>query len=164
MNKPRDPKDRYIKSKSDLSTKVPSNLFGGRNVPITSFIDQYQKTRAISTQRGKVVSEVTKSESTIEQKIEPSVILGQEERPLEPFAEPNNTTFVFLPPSRDPKFEDIIDPEQVNTLFGSSTNIIVSQIDTENFTPITSTGSSRDLDTQTVGRPSHQRDTLFSSR
>jgi hypothetical protein len=99
--------------------------------------------------------------------------VGQEARPLEPSAEPNNTTFVFLPPSGDPNFEDIIDPEQVNTLFGSSTNIIVSQIDTETLAPIISTGSSRVPDIQAVGRPSHQRDTflrqkpwdtLFSSR
>jgi hypothetical protein len=36
MNRPRDPKGKYIKSKSDLSTKVPSDLFGGRNVPLSS--------------------------------------------------------------------------------------------------------------------------------
>jgi hypothetical protein len=34
MNRPRDPKGRYIKSKSDLSTKVPSDLFGRRNIPL----------------------------------------------------------------------------------------------------------------------------------
>jgi len=120
-----------------------------------------------------VVSEETKTGSTIEQKIEASVIVGHEARPLEPSAKPNNTNFVFLPPSGDPNFENIIDPEQVNTLFGSSTNIIVSQIDIENLAPIISTGSSRVPDIQVVGRPSHQRDTflrqkpwetLFSSR
>jgi hypothetical protein len=90
--------------------------------------------------------------------------VGQETIPLEPSTEPNNTNFVFFPPSGDPNFEDIIDLEHVNTLFGSSTNIIVCQIDTETLAPITSTRSSRVPDTQTVGRPSHKRDTLFSSR
>jgi hypothetical protein len=164
MNRPRDSKCRYVKSKSDLSTKVPSDLFGGRNVPLINSADRYQKIGASSTQRDKVVSEETNTGSTIEHKIEASVILRQEARPLKPSTEPNNTTFVLLPPSGDPNFEDIIDPEQVNTLFGSSTNIIVSQVDTETLAPIISTDSSRVLDTQTVGRPSHQRDTLFSSR
>jgi hypothetical protein len=130
MNRPRDPKGRYIKSKSDLSTKVPSDLFGGRDVPLIKSADRYQKTGASSTQRDKVVSEETNTWSTIEQEIEASIILGQEARPLKPSAEPNNTTFAFTPPPRDPNFEDIIDPEQVNILFGSSANIIVSQIDT----------------------------------
>jgi hypothetical protein len=44
MNRPRDPQGRYIKSKSDLSTKVPSDLFGGRNVPLIKSADRYRKT------------------------------------------------------------------------------------------------------------------------
>jgi hypothetical protein len=61
----------------------------------------------------------------------------------------------------------------VNTLFGSLSNIIVYQIDTETLAPIISTGSSRVPNIQAIGRPSHQRDTflrkepwdtLFSSR
>jgi hypothetical protein len=84
MNRPRDPKGRYIKSKSDLSTKVPSDLFGGRDVPLIKSTDRYRKTGAISTQRAKVVSEETNTRSTIEQEIEASIILGQEARPLKP--------------------------------------------------------------------------------
>jgi hypothetical protein len=83
MNRPRDPQGRYIKSKSDLSTKVPSDLFGGRNVPLIKSVDQYRKTKAISTQRDKIVSEGTNTGSTIEQEIEASIILGHEARPLE---------------------------------------------------------------------------------
>jgi hypothetical protein len=56
MNRPRDPKGRYIKSKSDLTTKVPSDLFGGRNIPLISSADQYRKIGASSTQRAKAVS------------------------------------------------------------------------------------------------------------
>jgi hypothetical protein len=61
----------------------------------------------------------------------------------------------------------------VNTLFGSLTNIIVSQIETETLATTISTGSSRVPDIRAAGRPSHQRDTflkkepwetLFSSR
>jgi hypothetical protein len=111
MNRPRDPNNRYIKSKSDLSTKVPSNLFGERNVPLIISVDRYRKTGASSTQRGKVVSEETNIGRTTKQKIEASIILGQETRPLEPSTEPNNTNFFFLPPSGDPNFEDIIDPK-----------------------------------------------------
>ena len=108
MNRPRDPQGRYIKSKSDLSTKVPSDLFGGRNVPLIKSADRYQKTGASSTQRAKIVSKETKTRSTIEQKIEASLIVGHEVRPLKPSAEPNNTNFVFFPQSRDPNFVDII--------------------------------------------------------
>jgi hypothetical protein len=82
--------------------------------------------------------------------------MEQEARPLRPSTEPNNTTFSFTPP--------LGDPEQVNILFGSSTNIIVSQVDRKNLAPIISTGSSRVPDNQAVGRPFHQRETLFSSR
>jgi hypothetical protein len=39
MNIPRDPKGRYIKSKEDLSTKVPSDLFGGRKIPLINFAE-----------------------------------------------------------------------------------------------------------------------------
>jgi hypothetical protein len=46
MNRPRDPKGRYIKSKSDLSTKVPSDLFGERDVPLIKSVEQYRKIRA----------------------------------------------------------------------------------------------------------------------
>jgi hypothetical protein len=83
MNRPRDPKGRYIKSKSDLSTKVPFDLFGGRNVPLIKSVDRYRKTGAISTQRDKIVSEENNTGSTIEQEIEASIILEQEARPLE---------------------------------------------------------------------------------
>jgi hypothetical protein len=37
MNRPREPQGRYIKSKLDLSNKVPSDFFGGRNVLSTQF-------------------------------------------------------------------------------------------------------------------------------
>jgi hypothetical protein len=76
MNRPRDPKGRYIKSKSYLSTKVPSDLFRGRNIPITKSADQYRKIVASSNQRTKTVFEETNTRSTIEQEIEASIILG----------------------------------------------------------------------------------------
>ena len=102
MNRPRDPQGRYIKSKSDLSTKVYSDLFGGRNVPLIKYADRYRKTRASSTQRVKVVSKETKTRSTIEQEIEASIIVGQEARPLGPSLEPTNTTFFFFTTVRGP--------------------------------------------------------------
>jgi hypothetical protein len=111
MNKPRDPKGRYINSKSDISTKVPSDLFGGRNVPLINSTDLYWKIGTSSTQRAKEFSEDTKTKSTIEHKIEASLIVEQEARPLKPFVETNNVAFVFTPPPGDPNFEDIIDPE-----------------------------------------------------
>jgi hypothetical protein len=164
MNRPRDPQGRYIKSKSNLSTKVPSDLFGGRNVFLVKSADRYQKTGASSTQRDKIVSKETNIGSTIKQEIEASIILGQEARPLEPSAKPNNTAFAFTPPPGNPNFKDIIDLEQVNLLFGSSANVIISQIDTETLAPIISTDSSRVLDIQSIGRPFHQRETLLSSK
>jgi hypothetical protein len=164
MNRLRDPKGTYIKSKLDLSTKVPSNIFRGRNVPLISSVDRYRKIGAGSTQSTKIVSEETNTGRTIEQEIEAPIILGQEARPLKPSAEPNNTTFAFTPPLGYPNFEDIIDPEQVNIFFGSSTNVIISQTDIENLAPIISTGSSRVPDIQSIGRPFHQRETLFSSK
>jgi hypothetical protein len=98
MNRPRDTKVRYIECKSDPSTKVPSNLLGGRKISLINFANRYRKKGASSTQRAKVVFEETKTGSTIEQKIEALVIVEQEARPLEPCAKPKNTTFVFLPP------------------------------------------------------------------
>jgi hypothetical protein len=52
----------------------------------------------------------------------------------------------------------------VNLLFGSSTNVIISQTDTETLAPIVSTSLSRVLDIQSIGRPFHQKETLFSSK
>ena len=66
MNRPRDPQGRYIKSKSDLSTKVPSDFFGGRNIPLIKSADRYRKIEARWTQRDKIVSEGTNTGSTIE--------------------------------------------------------------------------------------------------
>jgi hypothetical protein len=88
INKPRDPKRRYIKSKSDLSTKVPFDLFGGRNIPLIKSANRYRKTGASSTQRAKIVSQGTNTGSTIEQEIEAPILLGQEARPLEPSTKP----------------------------------------------------------------------------
>ena len=130
MNRPTDPQGRYIKSKSNLSTKVPSDLFGGRNVPLIKSANRYQKIEASSTQRDKIVSEGTNTGGTIEQEIEASIILGQDVRPLESSTKPNNTTFAFTPPLGDSNIKDIIDLEQVNLLFGSSSNVIISQTDT----------------------------------
>jgi hypothetical protein len=155
MNRPRDPQGRYIKSKSYLSTKVPSDLFGGRNVPLIKSTDLYRKIGVSSTQRAKIVSEGTNIGSTIEQEIEASIILGQEARPIEFSTKPNNTTFSFTPPPGDSNFKDIIDPEQVNLLFCSSTNVIISQIDTKTLAQIISTGSSRVPDIQSIGKPFH---------
>jgi hypothetical protein len=86
--------------------------------------------------------------------------VGHEARLLGPSLEPTNTTFVFSPPSRDPNFVDIIDLEQVNTIFGSSTNIIVSEVETKTLAPTISTGLSKVSDIQTVEKPSHERDTF----
>ena len=66
MNKPRDPKGRYIKTKPIFLTKVPSDLFGGRNTPLINSIDRYRKVGVISNQRAKVVSEETNTGSSIE--------------------------------------------------------------------------------------------------
>jgi hypothetical protein len=52
----------------------------------------------------------------------------------------------------------------VNLLFGSSANVIISQTDTETLAPIVSIGLSIFPDIQSVGRPFHQRETLFSSK
>jgi hypothetical protein len=95
MNKPRDPKGRYIKTKPNLSTKVPSNLFRGRNTPPINSIGRYWKVGVSSTQRAKEVSEETETGNTTEKKIEASIIVGYEERPLRPSLEPTNTTFFF---------------------------------------------------------------------
>ena len=43
MKKPRDPKGRYVKTNPKLPTKVPSNLFGGRNTPSINSVEWYWK-------------------------------------------------------------------------------------------------------------------------
>jgi hypothetical protein len=147
MNKPRDPKGRYVKTNLKLPTKVPSNLFGGRNTPSINSAEWCRKVQVgdSSTKKDKNVLEETKTEETIEHKIKTPTIEGHEVKPLEPFnfssSKPTNTTFAFLPPSGDSNFTDIIDPEQVNSLFGGSTNIVVSQVETTTSEPIISIGS-----------------------
>jgi hypothetical protein len=73
-----------------------------------SSANQHWRTRTISIQRAKFVSEESKIGSTIEHKIEASIIVGQEARTLETSTKTNNTTFVLLPPSGDPNIVDII--------------------------------------------------------
>jgi hypothetical protein len=134
MNKPRDPKGRYIKTKPKLSIKVPSNLFGGRNTPPINSIERYWKIGVSSTQRAKEVSKETKTGDTIEQKIETSTVVGHQARPLEPSSEPTNTTFAFLPPSGDSNYVYIIE---------------------KTLSPIVSTDLSKVTDIQTLDKYSH---------
>jgi hypothetical protein len=160
MNKPRDPKGRYVKTNPKLPTKVPSKLFGGRNTPSINSAERYQKVQVgdRSTHKAKEVSVETRTEETIEHKIETPTIERKEVKPLEPSnfssSKPTNTTFSFLPPSGDSNFIDIIDPEQVNTLFGGSTNIVVSQVETTTSKLIVSTGSSK---VPIIDNSSHRR-------
>jgi hypothetical protein len=98
MNNPRDLKGRYIKTKPKILIRVPSNMFGGRKNPPIKLVDRYRKIGVISIQRAKVVYEETKTESTIENKIETSTIVGHEERPFGPSSEPSNTTVSFSTP------------------------------------------------------------------
>jgi ATP-dependent 26S proteasome regulatory subunit len=81
-----DPKGRYVKTNPKLPTKVPSNLFGGRNTSSISSTEWYRKVKVgeISTLKDKKVSEERRIEETIEQKIETPTIVGQEVKPLEP--------------------------------------------------------------------------------
>jgi hypothetical protein len=139
--------------------KVPSNLFGGRNTPSINYAEWYRKVQVgdSSTQKAKKVPEETKTRETIENKIETSTIVGNEVKPLEHLSKPTNTTFTFLPPSRDSNFVDIIDPKHVNALFGGSTNIVVSQVETQIYEPIVSKGSSKVLDNQIVVNSSYKR-------
>ena len=77
MNKPRDPKGRYIKTILKLLTKVPSNLFGGRNTTSIKYVERYHKVQVGDSliQKDKNVLEETKTGETIEQKIETSTII-----------------------------------------------------------------------------------------
>jgi hypothetical protein len=149
MKKPRDPKGRYVKTNPKIPTKVPSNLSGGRNTPSINSAKRYRKVQVgdSSTQKDKNVSEETRTEETIEKKVDTPKIVGHEVKPLKPSnfssSKPANTTFAFLPPSRNYNFIDIIDPEHVNALFEGSTNLLVSQFETKTSKPIASTGSSK---------------------
>jgi hypothetical protein len=49
----------------------------------------------------------------------------------------------------------------VNALFGSSTNTIFSQVETEILAPIVSSGSVKVSDIQTIDKYSHRRGTLL---
>jgi len=134
MNKPRDPKGRYIRTSSHKPTNIPTNLYGG-----------------ISTRRAQETLSEAHSGETIEKPEEPEnretlpvnsqenieVEPQPEERSLEPLetppiTKPNDTTFSLV---GDSNFVDIIDPEQVNILFRNSTNIVVSQIETLTLEP-----------------------------
>ena len=59
--------------------------------------------------------------------------------PLE--KKPNDTTFSLV---GDPNFVNFIDPTKVQALFGSSTNIVISQIETSIVEPTISVEPNKD--------------------
>ena len=43
MNMPRDSKGIYVRPSSQNLIKIPTNLYGGRNTPITNSAERYQR-------------------------------------------------------------------------------------------------------------------------
>ena len=138
---PRDYKGRYFRTSSQNLIKIPTNLYGGWNTPITNSTERNKRTHIGS-------SSTWKPKDFIGETIDGEEIMAgnpkdpipeevQEGQPLEilnpPLVQkPNDTTFSLV---GDPNFVNFIDPPQVQDLFGSSTNIVISHIETSTVVP-----------------------------
>ena len=139
MSRLRDPQCRLIKTEKFI--EVPTNYHRGRNSPTTNSPERYQKTLigSSSTLEPKeslledITGEGIKGEGTLaEGPKDPIPEEFQEDQPLETpspplVLNPINTTLSLV---GDPNFIDFVDPTQVKALFGTSADLVISQIET----------------------------------
>ena len=139
MSRLRDPQDRFVNTSKII--EIPTKFYRGRNTPTTNSAERYWKTpignsstlKPKETFSGDITRESIEGEGTLEggpQDLIPEEF--QEDRPLETsnpplFLNPNNTTFSLV---GDPKFIEFVDPSQVKSLFWTSIDPIILQIET----------------------------------
>ena len=137
MNRPRDSKGRYIRTSSQKSIKIPTNIYGGHATPTTNSFEKYWKTHVGSSSswrpKGNLIGGAIEGREMLagssKDPIPEGFLEGQPLEALKPPLEkkPNDTNFSLV---GDPNFVNFIYPAQVQALFGSSTNTVISQIET----------------------------------
>jgi hypothetical protein len=143
MNRPRDSRGRYIRNSPRHTPKFPPNFYGGRTISGTSSATRYQRTPqgASSSREAREAPSGASPTETIEKPEEPKsrttvpldpsshprVRPEPEINPTSPFAFPTSSEPPATTIFRDPNFVDLVDPEQVNTLFGSPSGKAVSK-------------------------------------
>ena len=141
MNIPRDSNGRYVRTISKNLVKIPTNLYGGWNTPTNNSVERYRRTHIGSSSTWKpkeFIGETIDSEEILAGNIKDLIYEEvQEGQPLQilnpPLVQkPNDTTFSLV---GDPNFINFIDPAEVGDLFGSSTNIFISHIETSIVVP-----------------------------
>ena len=141
MNRPINLKGRYVRTSSQNFVKIPTNLYGGCNTQTTKSMERYQRTHI-------GISSTCKPKEFIGESIEDKEILtGSSKEPIPEEVIEGQTLEVLNPPLVkksndttlsllwDPKFVNLIDTAQVQALFGSSTNTVISQIETSTVEP-----------------------------
>ena len=113
--RPRDSKGRYI--------KIHSDIFGNRTPPLTNPRDRNTDKEIESNNTQKSVELGTRSEGT---EIPQGEMLHSVKIPQ---------TLQASPTREDPNLVDIVDIERVNSLFGHTQNLVVSQVESTTNSP-----------------------------
>ena len=154
MSRIRDPQGRFVKSGKII--EVPTNYHRGRNSLTTNSPERYRKTPigSSSTLKPKqslleyLTGEAIEGEGTLaEGPKDPVPKEVQEYQPLQTsipplVSNPINTTFSLV---GDPNFIDFVDPTQVKSLFGTSVDLVVSQIETSIVEPTIPLGFNKNM-------------------
>ena len=120
--RPRDSKGRYI--------KIHSDLFGYKTPPLTNSRDRNTGKEIESNNTQKSVELGTRPEGT---EIPQGELLHSVEIPQ---------TLQASPTREDPNLVDIVDMEKVNSLFGCTQNLVISQVESTTIPYIPSLGNS----------------------
>ena len=116
MNKPRDPKGRYIRDNSQGLIKIATNLYEGWNTPTTNLVERNRRTHIGSSSRWRpkefIGETIDSGEILVGSPNDPIFEEVQEGQPLEILnsllvQKPNNTNFSLV---GDPNFVNLIDP------------------------------------------------------
>ena len=145
MNRPRDSRGRNIRNSPRHTPKFLPNFYGGRTISGISPSARYQRTPQgeISSREAREAPSGASPTETIEKPEEPKsrttvpldpsshqrVWPEPEINPTSPLAFPTSSEPLVTTIFKDPNFVDLVDPEQVNTLFGSPSNKVVSGVE-----------------------------------
>ena len=107
--RPRDSRGRYV--------KIHSDLFGNKTPPLTNPRDRYtsKEIEGISTQKSVELRTGLEETEIPQGELSHSVEIPQ--------------TLQTSPTREDPNLVDIVDMEKVNSLFGCTQNLVISQVE-----------------------------------
>ena len=154
MRRLRDPQGRFVKTGELIEN--PTKFYRGRNTPSTNSTERYRNKPGGSsstlkpkeTLSGDITGEAIEGEGTlvggpkdlILEEVQKDQPLGTSNPPL--VLNPNNTTFSLV---GDPNFVDFVDLAEVKTLFGSSIDPVISQIETSTVEPTIPLGFNKNM-------------------